>query len=85
MSIIFGECDCCGMSNRILHRGEASGAEAYACAACRLVNPADEIEEIEEELDACREDLSRHGAGEHRARLISNLEAELVRISQPKE
>ena len=81
MSIIFGECDCCQQSNRVLHRGEAAGGlEAYACAECRYTDPRDEAYEIEEELDACREDPNRHGAGDHRTLLIANLEAELARI-----
>lgn len=78
--LIFGECDCCGAENRVLHRGEAAGCEAYACAECRYSDPKDEAHEIEEEIEAIEADPNRHGDGEHRCLLLSNLRAELNRI-----
>jgi hypothetical protein len=79
---IFGECDCCGTDNRVLHRGEAAGLEAYACAECRYTDPKDEAYEIEEEIDAIEADPNRHGNGEHRTLLLANLRAELARIHE---
>jgi len=78
--LIFGQCDCCGKDNRVLHRGEAAGCEAYACAECRYTDPAEEAYEIEEEIEAIETDPNRHGNGEHRSILLANLRAELARI-----
>lgn len=81
---IFGECDCCGAATRLLHRGEPTGVEAYACSECRHIDPKDEAHEIEEELDACEADPNRHGDGDHRRALIANMKAELARVNQSK-
>lgn len=79
--LVFGECDCCGADNRVLHRGEVAGLEAMACAECRYTNPADEAHEIEDEIDAIEADPARHGDGEHRRLLLANLRAELARVA----
>jgi hypothetical protein len=79
--LIFGECDSCGADNRVLHHVMAFGTEAYACSECRYTDPKDEIWEIEEEIETIEADLNRHGKGEHRAKLLANLKAELARVT----
>lgn len=49
--MIFGECDCCGARNRVLHRGEASGLEAYACSRCHFSALSDDIDDLEDEIE----------------------------------
>lgn len=79
--LIFGQCDCCGSKNRVLHLGNAAGCEAYACGPCRYVDPKDEAYEIEDEIEAIEADPNRHGGGEHRRLLLENMKAELARIN----
>lgn len=54
MSIIFGECDCCSAKNRVLHRGEVTGIETYACQECQYGSLADDIDDLEGEIEALR-------------------------------
>lgn len=50
--LIFGECDCCGKPNRVLHRGESCGCEAYACADCHFGGSlADDADDLTDEID----------------------------------
>jgi hypothetical protein len=49
--MIFGECDCCGTRNRVLHRGEAAGCEAYACAECRCGELGDDMDDLADEIE----------------------------------
>lgn len=72
--MIFGQCDCCGTSNRVLHRGEASGLEAYACAKCRYGALADDADDLRDEIERL---LSKAETGEQWAHICA-LEAALV-------
>ena len=78
--LIFGQCDCCGADNRVLHPGAATGCDGRYCAECRYTDPKDEAYEIEEEIDAIEADPNRHGNGEHRQLLLANLKTELARV-----
>lgn len=77
-TVIFGECDCCGADNRVLHHAMAAGGvEAYACSECRYTDPKDEAFELEEEIEAIESDPKRD---ERKALLLTNLKAELARV-----
>ena len=79
--LIFGQCDSCGADNRVLHSGVGCGVEGVFCADCRHTDPRDEAYEIEEEIEAIEADPDRHGRGEHRTLLLTNLKAELARVT----
>jgi hypothetical protein len=44
--MIFGECDCCGKANRVLHRAEVCGVETHYCAECEFGVLSDDAEDI---------------------------------------
>jgi hypothetical protein len=73
--MIFGECDCCAKPNRVLHRGEVTGIETYACAECRGSSLSDEIDDLEDEIERCVQ--ARPESGEQWAH-IAALEGALL-------
>lgn len=52
--LLFGECDACGAPNRVLHQCIAYGIETCACALCRGGTLADDIDDLEAELECLR-------------------------------
>lgn len=73
-TIIFGECDCCSAKNRVLHRGEVTGIETYACAECSNGHLSYDIDDLEGEIETLR---PKAETGEQWAHLCA-LEAALV-------
>lgn len=74
MSIIFGECDYCTAKNRMLHKGEVTGIETYACAECYGRELADDVDDLQDEIERLRP-LAE--TGEQWARICA-IEAALV-------
>ena len=72
--LIFGECDCCGTPNRVLHRCEVTGIETYACAICRNGELSDDIDDLEGEIESL---APKAESGEQWAHVCA-LEAALV-------
>lgn len=54
MKLIFGACDCCNAQNRVLNRGTTCGLEAVACSPCRGGSLADDVDDLEGEIEALR-------------------------------
>lgn len=73
--MIFGECDCCATPNRVLHHGEVTGIETYACAECSCGILSDDLDDLEDEIERCQE--AKPETAEQWAR-IAALEAALV-------
>jgi hypothetical protein len=52
MNMIFGECDCCVTNNRVLHYGEVTGIETYACRSCHYGGSlSEDIDALEDEIE----------------------------------
>jgi hypothetical protein len=49
--LIFGECDACAKPNRVLRHAIVGGTETYACAPCGAGSLADDVDDIEAEID----------------------------------
>lgn len=52
--ITLGECDCCSAPNRVLRHVTAGGMEANACAPCRAGSLADDVADLEDEIERVR-------------------------------
>ena len=72
----FGTCDCCDKQNRVLHRGEVTGIETYACAECHWGGHlSDDLDDLEDAIDDLK---AKPSSSEDGARHLANLEAALV-------
>lgn len=49
--LILGECDCCAKPNRVLHHCWAHGMETAACSECQGNPLADDIPDLQDEID----------------------------------
>lgn len=76
--LIFGECDACSAPNRVLHRCIAYGIETCGCSACFGRPLADDIDDLEGELEHWR----ALPEAERPIVLIARLEVALVETKQ---
>jgi hypothetical protein len=48
--LIFGDCDCCGKPNRVLHFALAHSIETWACAECHGNKLSDDVDDLNDEI-----------------------------------
>jgi Zn-finger protein len=72
--MVFGKCDWCGRPNRVLHRGDTAGLEAWACAECHDRPLSDDVDDLLDEIARLRETASTN----HDRALLRDMETALL-------